>query len=63
MTRENGTEVPRTYTVAEASRILGMGRNQAYEAVERGEIPSIRIGKRWFVLKEALDRILAGQAR
>ena len=35
-----------TITVAEAARYLGIGRNSAYEAVRRNEIPSIRIGRR-----------------
>jgi excisionase family DNA binding protein len=33
-----------TYDVDEAARILGIGRSAAYEAVRRGEIPSIRLG-------------------
>ncbi len=32
-------------TVAEAAAILRISRNSAYEAVRRGEIPSIRIGR------------------
>ncbi|MEX1207457.1 MAG: helix-turn-helix domain-containing protein [Acidimicrobiia bacterium] len=40
-------EVPSlTMTVGEAARFLGIGRNSAYEAVRRNEIPSIRIGRR-----------------
>ena len=35
----------RTYTVPEAARILGIGRNAGYEAVRTHQIPSIRIGK------------------
>ena len=35
-----------TITVAEAARYLGIGRNSAYEAVRRNEIPCIRIGRR-----------------
>jgi len=35
-----------TITVGEAARYLGIGRNSAYEAVRRNEIPSIRIGRR-----------------
>lgn len=31
--------------VEEAAAFLGIGRRQAYIAVESGEIPSIRIGK------------------
>ncbi len=57
-------EVPaerKTLTVAEAGEALGIGRNQAYQAVRDGKIPSIRIGKRWLVPKAALDRLLAGE--
>ncbi len=51
----------KTLTVAEAGKALGIGRNQAYQAVHDGKIPSIRIGKRWLVPKAALDRLLAGE--
>jgi excisionase family DNA binding protein len=49
-----------TYDIAEAGRLLGIGRNQAYEAVKRGEIPIIKIGRRLLVPKVAFDRILDG---
>jgi excisionase family DNA binding protein len=45
-----------TQTITEAAKELGIGRNQAYEAARRGEIPTIRIGKRILVLKEPLKR-------
>ena len=48
----------RTYTVTEAARILGISRTTAYEAVRRGEIPSITIGTRIFVTRRALRRLL-----
>ena len=47
-----------TYSVVEAGRRLGIGRNQAYEAVRRGEIPTIRIGHRILVPVAALERML-----
>ncbi len=47
-------------TVEEAGRRLGIGRNTAYEAVQRGEIPSIRIGRRLVVPVAALEKLLAG---
>jgi excisionase family DNA binding protein len=50
-----------TLTVEEAARVLGVGRNKAYEAAHRGEIPIIKIGKRILVLKEPLRRMLTGQ--
>jgi excisionase family DNA binding protein len=52
----------RTVTVPEAGVQLGISRNAAYEAAARGEIPTLRIGKRLVVPKAALDRMLAGEA-
>lgn len=49
-----------TLTVDEAALRLGIGRNAAYDAVKRGEIPSIRIGRRLLVPVAALERMLAG---
>ena len=48
-----------TLTVAEAAKCLGIGRNSAYEAVARGEIPVIKVGKRLLVPKAALEILLA----
>jgi excisionase family DNA binding protein len=47
-----------TTTVVEAARRLRIGRNHAYEAVHRGEIPAIKIGNRLLVLNTGLDRLL-----
>ncbi|HML93252.1 helix-turn-helix domain-containing protein [Methyloceanibacter sp.] len=49
-----------TATIPEAAEKLGIGRNQAYEAARRGEIPTIRIGKRVLVPLAALERLLNG---
>ncbi|MDA8288848.1 MAG: helix-turn-helix domain-containing protein [Actinomycetota bacterium] len=40
--------------------MLGISRAFAYEAVRRGEIPSIRIGRRVLVPRVALDRLVNG---
>lgn len=48
-----------TITVEEVAKRLGIGRNTAYEAVKRAEIPSIRIGRRILVPTKALDNLLA----
>lgn len=50
-----------TLTVEEAAEILGLSRAFAYEAVRRGEIPSIRIGRRILVPRAALERLLEGE--
>ena len=49
----------KTMTVDETAIELGISRNAAYEAVKRGEIPSIRIGRRLLIPKAAFDRMLA----
>ena len=56
----NGTGESRlVYSVEEAGKLLGLGRSGAYEAVRRGDIPTIRIGRRWLVRKAALDSMLS----
>ena len=40
------------------SKILGIGRNTAYEAVKKGEIPSVKVGRRILVPSKALDKWL-----
>jgi excisionase family DNA binding protein len=47
-------------SVEEAAAALGISRAFAYEAVQRGEIPSIRIGRRILVPRAKLERFLNG---
>ena len=47
-------------SVIEAARLLGIGRNLAYDAVARGEIPSIRVGSRILIALASIDKMLAG---
>ncbi len=48
-----------TMTVSEAAKALGIGRGSAYEAVRRGDIPSLRVGRRLVVPRAAFERLLA----
>jgi excisionase family DNA binding protein len=48
-------------TVTEASSLLGISRALAYELVARGEIPSIRLGRRLVVPTAALLDLLGLQ--
>ena len=48
-----------TYTIEEVAKILGIGRNTAYEAARTGQIPVIRIGKRLLVPAIGLDKMLS----
>lgn len=52
-----------TYKIEEAGTLLGIGRNGAYEAARRGEIPTIKIGRRLLVPKAALEALLAGKGK
>ncbi|HET6835350.1 MAG TPA: helix-turn-helix domain-containing protein [Acidimicrobiales bacterium] len=47
-----------TISVEEAGRLLGISRGLAYELVNRGDIPSVRLGRRIVVPRRALDRLL-----
>lgn len=51
---------PLTYSIDEAAQLLGIGRNSAFEAARRGDLPSIRIGKRLLVPRAALAKLLEG---
>jgi excisionase family DNA binding protein len=47
-------------TVEEVAEILRIGRSTAYDAINRGEIPSVRVGRRLLVPRHALDKLLSG---
>jgi excisionase family DNA binding protein len=49
-----------TLTVTEAARVLGISRALAYELVARGELPSLRLGRRLVVPRKAVDALLEG---
>ncbi len=51
-----------TVSVQEAGRLLGLAKASAYEGVRRGEIPTIRIGRRLLVPTELLRRMLGFDA-
>jgi hypothetical protein len=47
-----------TTTVPLAGEALGLSRNAAYDAAKRGEIPTLRFGKRLVVPTAALRQML-----
>jgi excisionase family DNA binding protein len=50
-----------TYTVEQAAKILGIGRNLAYDAVKRGDIRLLKIpGSRARVPRSEVGRLLNG---
>lgn len=51
---------PIVYTVPEVGQQLGIARSTAYDAAKRGDIPTIRVGRRLLVPAAALRRMLDG---
>jgi excisionase family DNA binding protein len=47
-----------TISVEEAGRLLGISRGLAYELVNRGDIPSVRLGRRIVVPRRVLEHLL-----
>lgn len=45
-------------TVKDVAEQLGIGINQAYSACERGQIPTVRFGRRWLIPKPAFQQWL-----
>lgn len=55
MTLLNGKQV---MSVIEAGKVLNLGKSASYNAAKRGEIPTIRIGRRIVVPVAALQKLL-----
>lgn len=54
------SDVRLTYTIDEAAVLLGVSRNFAYAQVEKGAIPSVRLGRRRLIPRAALEKLLGG---
>lgn len=52
------TTKSRTLTVEQAAKLLEIGRGTAYEAARRGELPTIRFGRRLLVPRAKLLALL-----
>ena len=50
--------MPPAITVEEAGKLLGISRRSAYRAAERGEIPTLRVGRRLLVPSATLLTML-----
>ena len=51
-----------TISVEQASTLIGISRQAAYDAVNRGELPSMCLGRRKRVLALPLYRLLTQQS-
>jgi excisionase family DNA binding protein len=50
---------PRAYNPDAFAKVVGLGRTTVYELIRRGEIRSIKIGRRRLIPAEEVDRLLA----
>lgn len=46
------------YTVTETAKLLNIGMNKAYELIQQNEIPNVRVGRKFLIPKEALEKWL-----
>jgi predicted DNA-binding transcriptional regulator AlpA len=55
--------VRRTYNADEAFSLLGMPRSTGFDLIKRRQFPApvIRAGRRIYIPKEPLDRLLSGR--
>jgi excisionase family DNA binding protein len=50
---------PLAVTIGEAARRLGVHRETLRAAIERGEVPAARLGRRWLVPIAAIEQLLS----
>lgn len=49
----------KTMSVEEAAELLGFKRTQAYDAVHRGELPAIRLGRRYRIPLAVVEAMIS----
>lgn len=54
-----GFDLSLLLTVEEAAALLRLGRTQTYELVMRGEIQSVKIGRRRLVVRDSLKNFVS----
>ena len=52
-------DLPPTLSVEQAAELVGVGRNTAYRAAHRGDIPAFRVGRQLRIPTAGLLRLLA----
>ena len=54
----SGNVVRGLYTVVEAAQLVGVGRSTMYELVARGELSSVRLGRKVLITRATLEALL-----
>jgi excisionase family DNA binding protein len=56
------SDAPLAYTVAEAATLMRISKNTVYRLIDRGELPSVRLGRRVFVSASAVRALYDDEA-
>ncbi len=56
-------DLPASLSIPQAAESLGVGRDLAYQATRRGELPTVRVGRRLLVCTDQLLELLGAQPR
>ncbi|MEO8698142.1 MAG: helix-turn-helix domain-containing protein [Acidimicrobiales bacterium] len=54
----NSNTIRGLYTVVEAAQLLGVGRSTMYDLVHRGEVASVRLGRKVLITRSTLEALL-----
>jgi excisionase family DNA binding protein len=57
------TESPAVLTVTETATLLRISPNTCYAAIQRGELPARRVGRRLLIPRDALELFLSAAAK
>ena len=55
--------LPVVLTAAEAMDILGVGKNTMYRLLKSGKLPAVRIGRRWRISLNCLEKTIHKKRR
>jgi excisionase family DNA binding protein len=58
---KNDEQVPLVYAPEEVQKCLKISRGLLYKGLNSGEIPNIRIGRRFLIPRAALNKLLEGK--
>ncbi len=56
-------DCPPVLTVAEVARLLRISLNSTYLAIQRGELPAARVGRRLLIARDTLERFLTAEPK
>ena len=55
--------MPRAYSINDASKLLGVSRSVLYAMISRGELKRLKIGRRTLIARNEIDRLVGETPR